>query len=1155
MFQQSVKNNAATKSTKSMFKKPPSPSASGWELPIPNKMEQNNEEECIEFICLPEKPKSGTKDSPNKVIKCPDPECPKGYEIILDNELNLSGKCAKYRCEPLPQNDAVCNITGRTFSTFDGTEFKYDICNHLLARDLTADNWSITIVKNCTYGNYVCKKELKINDKESDLSIVLFTDLTLQLNGYRYAVDQLQKSTYVKMNSFVVSKVGNTIVFVSHVHGFWVIFDEFGDVKIGVTAKYSTKVDGLCGYFNGNSGDDKRLPSGESAESTVDFGDGWFADAETERLHCEPHACPKDMQDKAWEMCNTVRHESFDVCSHKRGGPIDTDRFISKCLETACDCLLMGKEATTTNSSVPTASTIKSCKCSMLQNYAADCLAATDDSIHLDTWRSVHDCPADCPPGMVQNDCYSRRCEPTCDTLAADDCPHLPGTCFSGCYCPAGTVRKNDGCVPISECRDCVCDGFGNSKYVTYDRSNFSIDTNCTYLLSRDMVVTNVHTFQVYVTLGRCDRTEVGPKSKKKSSSTATCTQSLHILYGPHIVHLQRKADRRIQILVDGIEVNQLPLKKNWIYIVESTGIDLQIKLPESQVELTATFEDMSFAIRVPSVKYGSKMEGLCGDCNGIAADDLQPNPNAKNKPPKKAETIKDIVQTWLADDPALPNEELCLSEETAEQDCIPLPPEQDPCFIIMDEDAFGRCHAIVDPIMYLSTCQIDMCRPGPNQQGACQSVAAYAKECLRNDVCVDWKRGLCAAPDTCPPGMIYQSCGCARTCETSAAAKLIPIKLTNDYCAVPKSDGCFCPDGKVQHNGTCIPEAHCTPCDDRIHYPGDVWHPDRCTECKCSSDSNTQCTKSQCSLMGKICDAGWKQIVIDDKEQCCPIFKCVPEPTKKPTAKCPPSPPLPDCAADQQNKQFMGRDGCARFICECKPFDQCPPLVIHTLKPGEKMVTDTTGCCPVHKIVCDKSKCPAKPLSCDQEFYEVTKVTTNGLMDSLDADECCAEYKCAPPKDKCLVVVDGKKTLKSPGDKWPTQDACLTKLCVWGPAGETKEQDEIEQCPRKVCDPGHELKASTVECCGKCVQTKCLMENNLHALGDQWKSADNCTTFKCIEMNDVLIVTSMVETCPNVTDCPANLRYMKGCCQLCKEIPQEQSMKVHLTYDLYIVK
>lgn len=1003
-------------------------------------------------------------------------------------------------------------------------------------------------MKNCTYGNYICKKELKIQDKETGVSVALYTDLTLRLDGYRYTVEQLQKSTYVKMNSFVVSKIGNTIVFVSHLHGFWVIFDEFGDTKIGVSAKHSKSIDGLCGYFNGISADDKRLPSGVSALNTVNFGDGWYADPTAKQQHCEPHACPNDLQNIAWEICNTIKHESFSSC----GRVVDADRFVSKCLETACDCLMISsgipKAGEPTAMATPT--TISACKCSMLQNYVVDCLAV-DENIHLDTWRMVHDCTAECVAPLVHNDCYRRRCEPTCDTVGADDCPHLPGTCFAGCYCPAGYVKKNDVCVPLSDCRDCVCDGFGNSQYVTYDRKNFTFDGNCTYLLSRDLLVQDVHTFQVYATLGPCKSEENGVKSIIKDKKEATCTQSLHILYGAHIVHLQKGQGRSITTLVDGIEVKTMPLKKDWIEVEEATGHDIKINLPESQVELSAMFDDMSFAIRVPSVKYGFKMEGLCGDCNGDASDDLRPNPKVKSI---KGDAIKDIVDTWLADDPALPKEEECVSEETAIMDCIPLPPEQDPCFQILEEKIFGSCHMIVDPIMYLSSCQSDMCRTGPNQQGACKHVSAYAKECSRNDICIEWRRDQCAEKDICPSGMTYSSCGCPKTCETVEQAKEIQraaksssaksLGKFEDLCMFPKTDGCFCPEGKVAHNGSCILEKHCTPCEDKVHYPGDSWHPDRCTECKCTEDRNVMCTKLECSLVGKVCESGWKQIVIDDHEECCPVFKCVPEVTEKPELKCKDNLPLPDCGVDQQNKQVTGSDGCRKYVCECKPYDHCKPLVILPLKPGEKMATDTTGCCPVHRIVCDKSKCPNKPAKCDQELYEVFK------LPAADPDQCCEEFKCSPPKDKCLVEIDDKKYLKTPGEKWPTSDACLTKLCSYGPDGETKVLEEIEQCPTKVCEPGSELKPD--KCCGICVQTKCVFDKDLYSVGQEWESFDNCTKYKCIEMNDQYVVTSMKETCSDISDCPDHLRYFKGCCQFCKTVAEDQSKLAKFIY-LYL--
>lgn len=1000
-------------------------------------------------------------------------------------------------------------------------------------------------MKNCTYGNYICNKELKINDKKSDATITLYTDLTLNLDGYKYTVDQLRKSTYAKMKSFVVSKVGNTIVFVSHVHGFWVIFDEFGDVKIGVSAKHTKTVDGLCGYFNGKAVDDKRLPNGEEALSVIDFGDGWLS-PDASQLHCEPHACPKELQDKAWDMCNIAKDEAFKTC----GKAVNIDRFISKCLETACECLLSSSspKSLVASSQVLVPHTplndVNKCKCAMLQNYVEECLAA-DENIHLDTWRSVHDCPTNCPAPLVHNDCFRRRCEPACDSVSSDDCPHLPGTCFSGCYCPEGTVRKGDICVPISDCQDCVCDGFGKSQYLTYDRKNFTFDGNCTYLLSRDLLVQDVHTFQVYATLGACDevssKKQFGLKTKTskpiKGSSTGSCTQALHILYGPHIIHLQKGPKKTIKILADGIETKS-PIKKEWIEIQEVAGRDIKIKLPKSHVEINAAFDDMSFSIKVPSVKYGFKMEGLCGDCNGNPDDDLQRNPKITKKG-KSPDLLNDIVQTWLSDEPQLPKEDVCLSKEVAETDCIPLPPEKDPCFEILDQEIFGHCHLIVEPLMYVSSCQADMCKAGPYQEGACKHVAAYAKECARNDICIDWKKGLCKEEHTeCPTGMIFMPCGCPKTCEMQKLLKTSGkySKPNSDYCSTARIEGCFCPAGKVIHNGTCIPENQCTPCDDKGHYPADKWSPDKCLDCVCNADSNVQCTKRECSTKGTVCKIGWKQVTNTNKDECCPTFTCVPEPTKKPSQKCTDDPPLPNCGTDQNNKLIEGSDGCPKYICDCKPYDECTPLTPLNVKLGEKVVADVSGCCPTHKVVCDKSKCPVKPVRCDQEFYEVYE------LDAIEVDQCCIEFICKPPKNKCLIDIDGKKYLKNPGDKWSTSNPCITKLCSYGPNGVTIVTEVIEKCPPKTCDPGSELKTDYGKCCGTCIQTKCVVEDTVYKLGDVWYSPDNCTSYKCMELNDKFIVATMHETCPDISSCPETLRYSKGCCEYCKTEPEDLS-------------
>jgi von Willebrand factor len=82
--------------------------------------------------------------------------------------------------------------------------------------------------------------------------------------------------------------------------------DKFGDVKVGLSSKFTKTVDGLCGFYNGKPEDDKRMPNGLPAQTTLEFGDSWLSD-EKYKETCEPHVCPKHLQDFAWNMCNAVK--------------------------------------------------------------------------------------------------------------------------------------------------------------------------------------------------------------------------------------------------------------------------------------------------------------------------------------------------------------------------------------------------------------------------------------------------------------------------------------------------------------------------------------------------------------------------------------------------------------------------------------------------------------------------------------------------------------------------------------------------------------------------------------------------------------------------------------------------------------------------------
>lgn len=157
----------------------------------------------------------------------------------------------------------------------------------------------VLVKKNCSQ---VCVQVLII-DHNGD-KFILHTDLGIEYDGYKYTVLQTKKIEAQLSQQFSIRHIGDALVFVSNRYGFWVIWNQQGNSKIGVSQKLIGKVDGLCGYYSGNPEDDKRKPDGTVAKNTMEFGDSWARDARKES--CEAKVCPAHVQKKAWEICNKV---------------------------------------------------------------------------------------------------------------------------------------------------------------------------------------------------------------------------------------------------------------------------------------------------------------------------------------------------------------------------------------------------------------------------------------------------------------------------------------------------------------------------------------------------------------------------------------------------------------------------------------------------------------------------------------------------------------------------------------------------------------------------------------------------------------------------------------------------------------------------------
>nr|CAD7397465.1 unnamed protein product [Timema cristinae] len=872
-------------------------------LPKPQKFVSN---ECPKYEC-------NFKPEEVPPTSCPPPHCPDEYTVMELEGVKVSygrNACPRYKCVPPPPPPAVCNITGRTFNTFDGTEYKYDACHHLLARDRDDGLWEIAIKKNCSL-LVSCNKYLLVT--QDSTTVELHPDLSLGFEGNHYSVSQIQRISS-EYEDFSVSKLGDSLYFESHRYGFWARIDSQGNAKIGVDGKLSGHVDGLCGFFNGRAGDDKQKPDGSNARTSVNFGNSWGSSQMPEV--CEAVTCPVHIQNKALEMCSKVREKPLSQCASS----VNVERFLSHCIETTCACLESN-------------GTQEECRCQALLNFVTEC-QATNQDIDLSSWRMQLDCPVSCPGNLVFNECYKHQCERSCDNLMAEDpCPVAPNICFPGCFCPEGLVRKGELCVKPVECRDCICDGFGDPQYLSFDRSNFTFNGNCTYIAARDISPIGEHDFQVLVKNTHC-----------RHEPTSTCTEAVTVIHEGHTIHIRRNHNTtKLQTLLDGINVDEYPLVSDWLrldgspdkkltvlvpkiqlevsyfydnfaFVIRvpshfdwlrldgSPDKKLTVLVPKIQLEVSYFYDNFAFVIRVPSHLYGGKTEGLCGNCNYDQTDDFRTHGGQLTNDTDK------FGMSWL--EPKLSKHETCVPILPLE--CVPLPPDEDPCIKLLDSERFGKCHPLVDIDPYLQSCQFDVCNSPNKMAAACRVLEAYARECLRADVCLDW-RSKHVCPYKCQPGYEYQACGlgCTETCENYEAYRSDPSS-----CELSQSDGCYCPNGQVLKNGICVDVSRCKPCDNDGHFSGDTWHPDSCTTCTCSG-TLLRCEKTSCPPKDRICDQSLTPVVVPGTDKlCCPEYMCVYLATPSPSPGGCPEVQKPNCGADQDMKLQTDSDGCPFFVC-----------------------------------------------------------------------------------------------------------------------------------------------------------------------------------------------------------------------------------------------
>uniref|UniRef100_A0A2C9M9G4 Hemocytin n=1 Tax=Biomphalaria glabrata TaxID=6526 RepID=A0A2C9M9G4_BIOGL len=391
---------------------------------------------------------------------------------------NRQWQCTNNTCP------SSCSAYGDShYTTFDGRRYEFQgVCDYVLVKstDDSPYNYAITTHNTqCGTTGVTCAKQI---------------DFTVGTEGtdnfYKLQLISGQSVVPDPGSPFSVKEVGD-MVYITTPFGVTVQWDKGTRVYVRLTKDHMRYVEGLCGNFNQDSGDDF-IPKqgGNPVNKATAFGDSWKVQSS-----CAPSleitdTCSKNPQRKAWAhfKCSVLNSDLFQPCHNV----VDRTDFVRRCEFDACACDLGGD---------------CECLCTAIAAYAHECAV---NGVPIN-WRSNDLCPIQCEQCETFNPCISLCPKKTCGnknvySAIASQCSDLKGLCFEGCDlnpCPPGQVYDSltdpVSCIPESLCETPSCDINGK----TYKEGERIEDpsacrTECEICICRNTIIE-------HITFGKCE--------------------------------------------------------------------------------------------------------------------------------------------------------------------------------------------------------------------------------------------------------------------------------------------------------------------------------------------------------------------------------------------------------------------------------------------------------------------------------------------------------------------------------------------------------------------------------------------------------------------------------------------------------------------------